>query len=641
MAGSARAAGAPIDVRATARWLRLHDEEVDGLSQAQEGERSALRRLVVVVRRRRWLVLAVVVLVPVVALLGSLLQEKRFQATAQVLLTRGDLAADVSNAQRSPDLRDPERVAETRAQLARTEELARRVIRGARRSDLTPGAFLADSSVSPRADADILLFRVSDRYRDVAIRLATEYGRQFTRYISELDTAPLARAERAVQQRLRQLEADGEEDSRVYATLTQNLDQLRVERALRTAGATLVRPANGASLTRPRLVRNGALGLVVGLALALGLAFLREALDTRVRTGEEVSERLGMPLLARLPAPPRRLRPRQDVAMLNEPTSPAAEPFRVLRTNLEFVSLEQRAALVMITSAAPMEGKSTTAANLAVALARSGRRVVLVDLDLRRPTLHRFFDAAGHVGLSDVALGHVGLDEALITVPLELPEAELRLNGGADMSRISLSNGRLELLTTGPLPPDAGGFIGSVAMAEVLSELRRRGDIVLFDTPPVLPVGDAMALSARIDGVVIMSRLSVVTRSMLSELRRQLDASPAAKLGVVISQAEVEDEPGYAGSPYSYGYYGYEDADRETPVLVPDVEPHPASQQAEPTAARRRQVSPYPTADDVRGMREAQSAAASQPDGAGLDARVGAAFRGLWDRARQLGRGGG
>lgn len=577
--------------------------------------------------------LAVVVLVPVVAVLGSLLQEKRFEASSQVLLTRGDIAADLNGVQRSPDLRDPDRVAATRAQLARSQELAARVIKATGRSDRTALGLLASSSVSPRSDSDILVFRVSDRYRDVAIRLATEYGRQFTRYISELDTAPLARAQRAVQQRLRELEALGQEDTRVYATLTQNLDQLRVLSALRTADATLVRPADGAALTRPRIARNGLLGLVVGLALALGLAFLREALDTRVRTGEEVSERLGMPLLARLPAPSERLQQRKDIVMLSEPTSRAAEPFRVLRTNLEFVSLERRAGMVMITSAAPAEGKSTTAANLAVALARSGRHVVLADLDLRRPTLDRFFDAGGRPGLTDVALGHVELDEALVTVPLDLHESAAGRNGNSDMSRISISGGRLEVLCTGPLPPDPGGFIGSAAMTEVLAELRRHADITLIDTPPVLPVGDAMALSARVDGIVVMSRLNVATRSMLAELRRQLDASPAAKLGLVISQAEVEDDSAYAGTRYAYAYYGPETGVEPENGVGPPVDRAPDP--PEPAAARRVQASPYPTTAEIRAIRATQGSATLDLSPSERETSDGHGARALWDRLRR------
>lgn len=558
---------------------------------AIEADRSTLRRLLTVVARRRWLVIAVVIAVPLIAVLGSLLQEKRFQASSQVLLTRDDLAADLRGAQET--FRDPERLAATRAQLARNEDLAAMVLRAAGRSDRPPAALLAASSVVPRPDTDIIVFRVTDRYRDVAATLATEYARQFTRFISQIDTAPLVRAQRALEDRLRELEVAGQRGTRVYSALTQSLDQLRVLRALNNSKATLVRAAESASLVQPRPVRSGVIGLVLGLGLALGLAFLREALDTRVRTGEEVSAYLGLPLLARLPTPPRR----EDLVMLSEPTSPAAEPYRVLRTNLEFVVLEKRSGAIMLTSAAQAEGKSTTAANLAIVLARSGRRVVLMDLDLRRPTLDRFFDATGRPGLTDVALGHVDLEGALLDVPLDGDDSSPVLAADGGLRRLSQSDGRLEVLTTGPLPPDPGGFIGSAALTEVLDALRPRADIVIVDTPPVLPVGDAMTLSAKLDGIVIVSRLNLATRPMLVELRRQLEASPAAKLGLVVSQAEAEGGADGAGR-YAYSYsYQPERAGRDS---RPEPEVHPEPEVAE-VGPRRRQPSPYPTAADAAG----------------------------------------
>ena len=156
--------------------------------------------------------------------------------------------------------------------------------------------------------------------------------------------------------------------------------------ALQTPAASVVRQADGAVLTQPKTLRNVVLGLVVGLVLGLGLVFLREALETRARTAEEVSARLGgLPLLGRVPEPPRRLRRAGRLVMLEEPASVQAEAFRMLRAKLDFVTLDRDVRTIMVTSALEQEGKSTTVANLAVAFARAGKRVALVDLDLRRP----------------------------------------------------------------------------------------------------------------------------------------------------------------------------------------------------------------------------------------------------------------
>ena len=157
--------------------------------------------------------------------------------------------------------------------------------------------------------------------------------------------------------------------------------------ALLGSNALLVRAASGAVQTQPRPTRNGALAAMLGLLLGVGLVFLRDALNTRVRTAGEVQSRLDLPQLGRIPEPPRRLRSGKGIVMLTDPLSPAAEPFRILAANLDFVNLERNARTIMFTSATHGEGKSTTVANLAVALARGGRRVILADLDVRKPSL--------------------------------------------------------------------------------------------------------------------------------------------------------------------------------------------------------------------------------------------------------------
>ena len=157
----------------------------------------------------------------------------------------------------------------------------------------------------------------------------------------------------------------------------------------------LVRSAGRAVQTQPKPLRNGALAAMLGLLLGVGLVFLRDALNTRVRTAAELESHLDLPQLGRVPEPTRRLRAGNGIVMLTDPLSPAAEPYRILATNLDFVNLERNAQTIMFTSATRGEGKSTTVANLAVALARGGRRVILVDLDVRKPSLASFFSLAG------------------------------------------------------------------------------------------------------------------------------------------------------------------------------------------------------------------------------------------------------
>jgi capsular exopolysaccharide synthesis family protein len=283
-------------------------------------------------------------------------------------------------------------------------------------------------------------------------------------------------------------------------------------------------------------MRNAILGIALGAVLGIALAFLLEALDTRVRSTRELERRVGLPLLARIPEPPRWAQRSRRLVMLADPTGVEAEAFRVLRTNLDFFNMEHGARTIMVTSALEQEGKSTTVANLAVALSRSGQRVILVDLDLRRPALDGFFNFQGRPGLTDVALGRARL------APLRVEDRDA-------------TQGSLEVLTSGPLPADAGEFVGSRQLASILAELRERADIVLIDSPPLLAVGDAIALSAKVDGVIVLTRLGVLRRKTVEELRRVLTNVPAAKIGFVVSGAQLEQDQRY-GYGYGYGYGG-------------------------------------------------------------------------------------
>jgi capsular exopolysaccharide synthesis family protein len=277
------------------------------------------------------------------------------------------------------------------------------------------------------------------------------------------------------------------------------------------------------------------LGLGLGIFLGIGLAFLWHALDTRVRSGEQVGEALGLPLLARIPAPPRRLRRSGSIAMIDDPGSVQSEAFRVLRTNLEFVNINHAAHTVMFTSAVEQEGKSTTVVNTGVAFARAGKRVALVDLDLRRPMIDRMFGLEDKPGITDVALGHADLDEAIASIALTEGARSADGNGNP-----SLLDGMLEVVTSGPIPPNPGEFMSSVRLSEILHELRDRADLVLIDTAPILRVGDAMALSPQVDGIVVLARLNLLRRPLLRDLHRRLDATPTPKLGFVVTGAESE-----------------------------------------------------------------------------------------------------
>jgi capsular exopolysaccharide synthesis family protein len=509
-------------------------------------EQSTLQRCLGVLRRRKWLALLPVVLTAGFAVLYSLSQPHRYEATATTLLTRQNLASTL-NGSVSPDVyQDPVRLAQTQVDIARVPALAARVLRVNRLHDRTVDEFLASSRVSPEQNADVLDFRVTDPSRNLAVQLATSYAREYTVYRRALDSIGIARAEQDVRRQLRRLHENGRTGSPLYTSLKEKEQQLRIIAALGNSNAVLLRPADGAKLVQPRPVRNGVLGGILGVLLGLALVGVREAIDTRARSTEEIGEALGLPLLGRLPPPRRRLQRRQQLVMLVEPESVEAEAFRMLRMSVELASVDKGPRAIMVTSAFGLEGKTTTAANLAVAFARMGRRVTLVDLDLRRPGLEDVFAFEEKLGLTSVALGDAELLNALAYVEIPPDEA----------NRLSRKNGRpptpltLEVLPSGPLPPSPGEFSGTNSVAEILAQLRERSELVLVDAPPLLPVGDAIALSSRVDGMIVVVRASTIRRPMLRELRRVLEGCPAAKLGFVLTDVPMERSSQY------HGYYG-------------------------------------------------------------------------------------
>lgn len=371
-------------------------------------------------------------IVPLAALAFSLHQQPQYQDSAQVLLSQGDLANQLT-ATPTYNNAPADRQAQTQASLARVPTVAQGAI-GALHVRMTPDELLNASTVTPGTNSDLLTFDVVQRDRYLAQQLTTAYARSYVRYRLATDTAPINTALHEVESQIAKLPAKGT----LYNSLQDKATQLRTLAALKTANASLVQASDTAVQTAPKTARNVILGFILGLFLGVGLAFLREALDTRVRSAEAIGERLGLPLLARLPEPLKKLRGENRLVMLSDPGGIQAEAFRMLRTNVEFASLGKDAKVIMVTSAVEQEGKSTTIANLAVAMARAGMHVVLVDLDLRRPFVDRFFDLGEGPGLTQVALGIVPLARAITRVPISGVDAALYVSENGNVTTWSL-----------------------------------------------------------------------------------------------------------------------------------------------------------------------------------------------------------
>ena len=514
----------------------------------ETGNQRTLLDYGAILRRRKWVALLPLILVPLIAYAYSMQQEKRYTASSEVLLSRQDVSSTLAGVTNSDIFTDPTRFAETQAALARVPEVARRTLVAAHVRALTPGQLLRDSSVTPHSNADILSFTVKAGDPDLAVRLATAYAHAFSAYRLELSTANLANARADLERSLDALRKQNATGTPLYNSLTQKAQELKTMELLQTK-PTVVTNADSASQVAPAPRRSALLGAAFGLILGLGAAFLWEALDRRVRDEEEVASILGLPLLARLLAP-RQAKGLDRLAMLDEPTEVEAESVRRLRVNFEFANLDLRAKVLMVTSASAGEGKSLTISNLAVALARSGRRVALVDLDLRRPSLSRLFGVSGDVGLTDLALEHVDLDSVLVPVRFKMPGARVPTGGryGPPYLETVEGPGELYVLPAGSMPSSPGEFVGSTAVTRMFAALRERMDFVLVDTPPLLAVSDGATISTRADALLVVVRLGRVNRPTLRELDRQLDALHAPKLGFVLTGTDPTD---------FYGTYGY------------------------------------------------------------------------------------
>lgn len=214
-----------------------------------------------------------------------------------------------------------------------------------------------------------------------------------------------------------------------------------------------------------------------------------------------------------------------SLVTLTSPRSPVSEAYRTLRTNLEFSSLDEPLRTMVVTSPGPEEGKSTTLANLAVTLAHAEKRVILVDCDLRRPSQHEIFGLSNGVGLTTMVVD----EEAMRDPPL----LETSVEG-------------LQLLPSGPLPPNPSELVGSRRMAEIISALSERADIVLFDAPPVIAVTDAAVLASRVDGVLLVIKAGATKRDHAKRAKALLDKVNAHVVGAVLNNVKMDT------SYYSY-----------------------------------------------------------------------------------------
>jgi capsular exopolysaccharide synthesis family protein len=312
------------------------------------------------------------------------------------------------------------------------------------------------------------------------------------------------------------------------ALLKERLDQLQVDAALKDGGASLVAPAAApTSPIRPRPVHNVLLALGAGLVLGLAGAFVTDHLDDSIKSGDDLeSAGDGISVLGVIPAINWKDKTEARLVSLTEPTAAAAEAYRTLRTSITFLALDRSLSVIQLTSPNSAEGKTTTLANLAVAMANAGQRVLIIDCDLRRPRIHEFFEVSNATGFSSVLMGS-SLTSALHAI-----------------------NPHLRLLTAGPRPTNPSELLSSNRSSQLFEAVRAQTDFVLIDSPPVLPVTDAAVLSAKVDGTILVAnagQTSTRDYAYALDLLRKVDAP---LIGGVLNG--VTAEGGYGAYRYDY-----------------------------------------------------------------------------------------
>lgn len=355
----------------------------------------------------------------------------------------------------------------------------------------------------------------------------------------------------------------------LYTILTKKLQEARISEAGMTDDVTVMSVASlPIKPINKNISRIGIIGLFLGFLLGVLLAIFREMMDTSIGTIEDVEHFINIPVLATIPhimveeqeqkllkkwpqAKASHSEARARLITQFDPKNPAAEAYRILRTNIQFLSADNPAKIILLTSTTMQEGKSTTIANLATAFAQEGKRVLLIGNNLRRPSLYRMFGLPKGPGLADILIDKVHWKDCVRNVS-DLTFGEFNVD---DILQIpGLEN--LHIITFGQVPPNPSELIASKRMDKFLSEVRDAFDIVLIDAPPLLPVADSSLLATKVDGVIIVYQVGKVPRNSLVRSRERLQNVKARILGLVLNDIRPEVSGASYVSQYYMHYYG-------------------------------------------------------------------------------------
>jgi non-specific protein-tyrosine kinase len=493
---------------------------------------SNLDKFIGIVRSRKWLIIVPTLVIAITTVTVSALQPSLYRGEVELLVTPGNTGTTLLG---SPQLQGSQSAnfVETQVAVMQSRTIVELAIRALDLS-ATPEDLLKRVTVTEDLGTDVVTIDVTDTSPTRAADTANALAQAYVTWSRDQQAASIKAAADDVERRLT-LAQDGivsieatvaahgsnavmqaqlEAARALYASLADKLEQLREYQQLETgSGSVLTAAVPDAKRVSPVPSRDGALAAAVGLMLGFGAAFLADALDTTLKTGDEVREIYDAPVLANIPTEKTARNQAPQVALMKNPVGPGAEAYRVLRNNLGFINFGHDIKTLLITSAAPDEGKSTVAANLAIALSSAGKKVALVICDFHRPAAAQFFDVDQTMGLSDFLAGATDLHEVL---------------------KQPAGFGDLWILPSGRIPPNPSELLGSSKMEQLVANLRESVDWVILDSAPLLAVADAAASAQWVDGILLVVHTGVSTRESARKARAQLDNVGARILGVAL-----------------------------------------------------------------------------------------------------------
>jgi succinoglycan biosynthesis transport protein ExoP len=536
--------------------------------QDERHEGVGLEDYLRVLRERAWIIVLCVLIVFLASLVPSIRTTPLYNSSAELIYDKTNInSAVVGLDLYSYDYDRDRTIAAAIAVIGRNEAISESVQAqlkkdGLAGADLSPAELSGMVRASGVTDSDRANITVTSTDPDEAAAVANAFADQFVIYNRDVRRSLVSEARGLIQDELTGMTPS--ELATSYGLMMQDkYESLRILEAMQNSDfKVLGRAAAPSAPFTPQTKRDVALALVLGLALGVGLVFLIEYLDKRIKDERTLETVSGLPVLASVPVVGRRWNATKhhdrsvEIVGFAGDRSPTLESFRALRSTLQYFNIDGGLRKILVTSGVPLEGKTVTAVNLGISLAMSGRRVIILEADLRRPMVHKYLNLQNETGLSNLLAGTVSVHNAMQLVPMD-PLIPARSRKGENSNPAIVTRKNLYCITSGALPPNPTELLQSSRMAEIIAELDQLADYVLIDTPPVLAVSDAVALSPLVDAVILTARLHSTTRGELEQTREILQRVGAHVIGVVAGGVKSGRGSYYRrGYQYRYGRYG-------------------------------------------------------------------------------------